>query len=205
MRLDHVLLGIADLEAGVRQFQELTGVEPRRGGRHPEMGTCNAVVSLGQGEYLEIIAPELGGRLVPMFESLKSIGRLTPVMWAMAVDDADEEAARLAAEGHAVVGPREGSRVQQEGGVLEWRLVTTPGRGPFAPFFIEWAPGVPHPSATAPAGCALAAMEIAHPEPASLARLLESLGPRVRAPAAQRAALSFAIDCPRGRVRFSSC
>jgi hypothetical protein len=204
MRLDHVLLGIADLEAGIRQFQELTGVEPRRGGRHPEMGTCNALVSLGQGEYLEVIAPELGGELTPMFERLKSIGSLTPVMWAMAVDDADEVAAHLAAEGHAVVGPQEGSRVQQEGGVLEWRLVTTPGRGPFTPFFIEWAPGTLHPSETAPAGCALASMEIAHPEPAALDRLLEPLGPRVRAPAAERAALSFSLDCPLGPVRFSS-
>lgn len=210
MRLDHLLLGIADLDDGIRQYHDLTGVEPWVGGRHPEMGTRNALVSLGdsaaQGsmEYLEIIAPDPAGEPARMFERLSSLDRLTPVMWAMAVDDADRVAARLTAEGHAVVGPRKGSRVQPDGDVLEWRLVTTPERAGFAPFFIEWAAGAIHPSVTAPAGCSLAAMEITDPEPAALRDLLDPLAPRARLRAAPRAALSVSLDCPRGRVNLSS-
>jgi hypothetical protein len=55
--IDHVILGINDLERGVREFESKTGVAPKRGGEHPGRGTQNALVSLGDGRYLEILAP----------------------------------------------------------------------------------------------------------------------------------------------------
>jgi Glyoxalase-like domain len=58
--LDHILLGVPDLDAGVTAFEQATGVTPLRGGKRPSRGTENALVSLGNGSYLEIIAPQRG-------------------------------------------------------------------------------------------------------------------------------------------------
>ncbi len=52
--VDHIILGAANLEAGMAAFEKATGVMPVRGGAHPGRGTQNALVSLGDATYLEL-------------------------------------------------------------------------------------------------------------------------------------------------------
>jgi len=46
LRVDHVILGVVELDAGIRDPEELAGVTLVRGGVHPD-GTANALLSLG--------------------------------------------------------------------------------------------------------------------------------------------------------------
>ena len=56
--LDHIVLAAPDLDEAKDAFDAQTGVMPIDGGPHEGLGTRNALVSFGDGTYLEIIAPD---------------------------------------------------------------------------------------------------------------------------------------------------
>lgn len=202
--IDHVGLGVADLDAAVAWFAEATGVEPVAGGSHPGRGTRNALVSLGGARYLELLAPDPAQAGVPgMADGLRALERPTPVLWALASDDVGALAERLRAEGLGTTEVMPGSRDKPDGGRLAWRTVgVTEPAHPLMPFFIEWREGSAHPAATSPSGCTLESVSLAHPEPDETRALMARLGVAVEVHAAEAPRLSFSIACPAGELAF---
>jgi hypothetical protein len=196
--IDHVIVGIADLEAGIRRFSELAGVAAERGGQHPGRGTQNALLSLGPPTYLEIIAPVAGPP--PGMEALSGLEELTPVGWAIGTRDLDATRARLEAAGFQVSAPRPGSRVRPDGQRLEWRTAGIDIAGGFTPFLIEWGAQTPHPATTSPTGCTLDSMEIQTPQAGRLGKLVEELGLGAAVREADAEEMILTLACPAGRM-----
>lgn len=153
--VDHVLLPVADLEAGGRLIQERYGLQAIAGGRHPKVGTANQIVPLGR-QYLELIAvvdraEAAGSRLGVRVERALAEGR-TFVAWALRTTDLDAVRARLLAEGWKLPPIVDGSRKRPDGAVLSWRTQDVEeGPDPSAiPFVIEWhVPDGLHPGEVA--------------------------------------------------------
>lgn len=175
-QLDHLVVAIRSLDQGIAQFEAMTGVTPVAGGRHPGRGTENALVSLGGGSYLEIIAPQAGATLSAEDEYMRAIAKLSIVDWAVSVPDVDEALAALKSAGFAASPPRPGARLTPSGERLDWMTFGLAGAGAGgAPFFIHWSPNTRHPSMTAPAGCTLERLVVQAPASGRLAAALASM------------------------------
>lgn len=55
---DHLVLGCRTLDEGARWLEARLGLAPDPGGRHPGFGSHNRLLSLGEGLYLEMLAPD---------------------------------------------------------------------------------------------------------------------------------------------------
>ena len=118
-QLDHIVVGIRSLDEGIAQFESLTGVKAGVGGKHPGRGTENALVSLGGGTYLEILAPQAGAALSPQDQTLRVLERLTIIDWAVSVPEVHRSVAALNSLGFTSSSAH--PRVRRPGGASERR------------------------------------------------------------------------------------
>lgn len=200
--VDHVIIAIDSLERGIAQLREKTGVTPVFGGVHPGRGTQNALISLGRGVYLELLAPNpadsAGPTVVANFAHMRS---LTPSGWAMHTANADSLRTFALSKGLQASDVRPGSRVKDDGSTLAWKTVNPWGVNRWLlPFFIEWGGTSAHPSSTSPAGCTLAGVELFTFSRDSLKSMLDAVSVSVPVTAAQADRMTVTLDCPKGRV-----
>lgn len=203
VRIDHIVLGISDLDRGIAEMVRRTGVRPVIGGAHPGRGTHNALMSLGPGIYLEIIAPDPAQKTPPQgFDMLAGLQNLTPIGWAVATDDAPALRSDLADLGYKLSPLRPGARALPGGTTLNWVSFGLPDAPELAPFFIAWGQGAKHPSATSPGGCRLGALGLSGPASTKLAALVERLGLPVAVTGGHHDVESLTLVCKGGEVRF---
>lgn len=175
--LDHILLGCDDLDRGIAFVEQHTGVRVVFGGVHPGRGTRNALLSLGERHYLEIIAPDPAQSDVPDRLGLRKLTEPRLVGWAAHPGDLNVFAARLKDAGLVFDGPTPGSRKRPDGRFLEWKTLNLhDDLGGLLPFFIEWGAATTHPSADAPAGCKIVRFSISTPNDSQVQRICTALG-----------------------------
>ena len=200
-KLDHIMYSVSNLQDGISEIFNLTGVTAEFGGAHPGNGTCNALLSFGDSQYLEIIAPDpsqnLAGTLGEELQAHDFSGIRT---WAVVVYDFATVIPVLEKFGyqHNVL---DMNRTRPDGVRLDWQLlfVNQHPFGNFIPFFINWL-GSPHPSDNTVGGCGLSgfAVELIN-ESAQYRSLMDALDIDVEVlegPDGMRAV----IDSPKGRV-----
>ena len=203
-RVDHIMVAVDSLERGIALLREATGVTATFGGIHPGRGTQNALISLGEGSYLELLAPnpadERGPETVAMYAGFRE---LTPAGWAARTEDADALGATLASRGLGTGAATPGSRVTTGGDTLRWKVLAPwPEAVDWSvlPFFIEWVAPTPHPATTTPTGCTLAGILVRTPQADTVRNLLRTADLPVEVESTEASGFRFELDCPTGRV-----
>jgi hypothetical protein len=203
--LDHLVYGEPDLDRAVENVERLLGVRPAPGGRHAGAPTHNALLSLGERSYLELIAPVPGAGLTGALPfGLATLAGPRLVAWAVSVDDLEGRVEAAKRDGYDPGPIVEGGRELPDGSSLTWRLAVRPqpAADGLAPFLIQWT-SEPHPSTTAPGGCRFISLRAEHPDPASVEVILNALDVKLDVTRGEAPRLIATLDTPNGRVELS--
>lgn len=182
LKLDHLTVIAPSLERGVEHVHRQIGIAMPIGGKHPEMGTHNHVLRLGDDVFLEVIAIDPGAQRpnCPRWFGLDAAAEVEAA-WARGdclagwVARTDGLAGVLARHGEIL-----GRATQVSRGDRSW-LFAVPADGSrpadgAAPSVIDWGErGTPVP-AMADLGCRLTQFVLEHPDPAFVRRLHAGLG-----------------------------
>ncbi len=163
---DHLAIACERLAEGAAALEAALGVTLAAGGRHVAFGTHNRLLSLGPGEYLEVIAADPDAESPPRprwFDLDRFAGPPRLVAWVARVPD-------LAT---ADRGGRD-EVLDLSRGAYRWRVAgRSDGRlvaGGAAPQLIEWQGA--HPADALPeSGCRLTRLVLRHPDAGTRAAL----------------------------------
>lgn len=149
LAIDHISYASSDLGRARTHFREAFGLDAVEGGSHPQWGTANLIVPLGE-HFIEVV-----GIADPVVAAADPVGRTVarraaagdrPLGLCLRAVDLDAEADRL---GTALL---PGERRYADGRVLTWRqagiaeALATPG----LPYFFQYADDVLRLGATPP-------------------------------------------------------
>ena len=139
-RIDHITIGVADLEQGVAQYKKL-GFNVLKGGVHAGRGTHNAVAWNGE-EYIELLAirdvaeyrtaSTTGGEFEKFITAGGGIRSI-----ALASDDLAADVEGMRSRGIDVGDPLEGSRRTPDGLELRWKIAMLGPTHALPVFFIQ--------------------------------------------------------------------
>lgn len=132
--VDHLVVVVPELEAAIRDYTG-AGFTVVRGGRH-NIGTHNALIALGDGSYIELIAFLIPVRDHPWFEAMEKKGGI--VDFCMQTDDLSSDVEKMRRAGVPMSDPTPMTRDRPDGYRLKW-VLSVPG-APFngrVPFLIR--------------------------------------------------------------------
>jgi len=178
-QIDHIVLAVPDLEETTKEFKDKYNLDLVYGGKHESFGTHNALLNLGNGCYLEVLAPDQNNTT---FDGPRWMGAdlsHQPVIcrWALKSNNLIKDQESLQKINPAYGNIIEGSRQKTDGSTLQWQMIK-PLAFPLvdiAPFMVDWTASDSHPTDSLPSSCHLVSIEFAHAEAEKMMTLFKDL------------------------------
>ncbi len=131
LTFDHIIIAVRDLDAATVDYRAL-GFITYYGGVHTHKNTHNALISLADGSYLELLAPNKmqSAALHPKDKDADIDGTIGILAqgegfagYALLATDLDTAAARLHDNGLTFDGPHPGHRTRYDGEPVAWQSI----------------------------------------------------------------------------------
>ena len=211
-KIDHLVVGAANLSAGVEYLKGLLGVDIPYGGEHDKMGTHNHLLQLGSSLFLEVIAinpqapkvdrsrwygldnPDIQQQIKDRPRLLTWVVNTTNIETLTKGVDFDFGKPELISRGHLswYFGLPEGGRLFEDGTL---------------PYIIQWNANQ-HPAVhMANRKCKFISLDIYHPQAGRLQAILTSIGALQLVNVhhtARPAHIVATIETPKGLKQLSS-
>jgi len=148
--IDHIVYAVPDLERAMSQLEDQLGIRPVFGGFHKTQGTKNALLNLGAGCYLEILAideenTEING---PRWMGIDLITEPRVTRWAIKSETIKQDSETLKSYDSKMGEIYQGSRKTTAGETLAWKMIL-PLPSPkieLMPFMVDWSGSAFHPT-----------------------------------------------------------
>lgn len=200
--IDHIVYGVENLEKGMEQLFQITGVHPVMGGKHLEYGTHNALLGLGQEIYLELIALDPENRDVAnKWMGIELLNSPKVIRWAMKSEDIIMQANILSGYKPDLGIIRDGRRRRPDGSELSWKLTLPESNSEveICPFLIDWGDS-PHPADNLISECSINKINFYHPEPKLMQNLLTLLSFDTGVIESGKERITVTLNTPNGEV-----
>ncbi len=200
-QIDHIVYATLNLEQSIDHLESFLGVQATPGGHHPNWGTRNALISLGDRVYLEIVGPD-SLRAQAKLPALFGLDKLkVPRLVTWAAQTTHLEKIVLSAKEHRADLGRvsSASRQRPDGSILAWTM-TDPFMSRLdglVPFFIDWGESI-HPAQTAIKGCTLIQLRAEHPRAQQLHKIITELKLDLSVSESTEPALIATLKTPHG-------
>lgn len=202
-KIDHLVFTAPTLDEGMNLIEKILGVRPVYGGQHPKWGTHNALLSIGDKTYLEVISPD------PSLPQVKHgflpqnafQGGTKLTTWVIRTNTIEKDCLKAMAHGISLGPITSGSRKRNDGTVLSWRL-TDPIAFPLSgaiPFLIDWGTS-PHPAGSLPQAGILTDLMIEHPQSDLVGQQLKVIGCDMITKRADKVKLTATIETSKSPV-----
>lgn len=205
--LDHIILACCNLVEGMEQFEDVTGIKPKKIGSLRGVGTKSARVAMDNNTFVEIIGPDPNAESEGIAPKLLKIpkGQLFPYHYVVRAKPDDVIIPdNLGWDKDAVVMVHADTDTYSDSGeVNKWDLVFVYGHGigGCVPEFVNWRENKYHPTTRLPKTPGkIAYVQVQAPDGHYVHQLLSKVNDVNVYPGSPE--LLFSLDTPKGNVKF---
>ncbi len=201
-KIDHIVFAVPNLEEAIDEFERQSTVRPVFGGCHTTKGTKNALVNLGNGCYLEILAIDEENVDVkpPRWMGVDLIKTPQITRWSLKSEDLEQDS-EILQKYHPKMGIIQGGqRKTSTGDMLTWQMIL-PLAAPvveLVPFVTDWQHSAVHPTQNLPQECELIGLSFTHPNPTAIEKVFDEFDIDIRIEEGEKAMIRAEIKSPNG-------
>ena len=135
--LDHIIIGVSDLEQATITFSEKLGLQPSGSGTHPTGGTANRIIVIGD-TYIELLTIRDAAKAQQSMQERLSKGD-GYLNFVLASNDLETDSAAIKSRGVSIIGPTSGKLTSADGRSRGWLRtdIERPALTQHYPFLIQ--------------------------------------------------------------------
>lgn len=203
-KIDHLVYAVLDLEFEMDRIGRQLGIHPVFGGYHRTQGTKNALLNLGDGCYLEILAKDDSNTTIsePRWMGIDLIKKARITRWALKSNDIEKDSNILSSHYPNMGTTYQGSRLTTTGETLAWKMIlplSTP-EIELIPFMVDWSQSSFHPTEKLQRGCSLKSITFASNDADKKKEYFDELGIQYRITKSTAVTITAIIEGPKGSI-----